>query len=373
MENDIATKLTLIAKRSIQNPQEKFTSLQHLLKSEYLAECYQELKKDKAAGVDGKTILLDMASNSIGGIREIIKSYHRDGLKAALMIGEDIKTALSVEGGDRDAPSVIPWQELNQDISYAKFPLNNTNDITFNLIPQNATAKEINNILNPQEGVSVILGGVSTYQAEILTSLLYPISSDQYTIKRDKIIKALNKFTDNRKTSYGNKIEVFEDNDPNIHAAFDWDSFSKLGNIQFTKNCENCLVNETNQYKLFMARGHALPSFIQIGRNMMASEVKKIRTPFFMANGCYVQGWFSAATKPNGKLDPPNRTSEIFIEQIFDSNYLRIMLLGTESSDTSYKKFIDALNNNKTIAEAYLLEKNPMASTFYGDPTFRFN
>ena len=55
MENDIATKLTLIAKRSIQYPQEKFTSLQHLLNSEYLMECYQELKKDKAAGVDGKT------------------------------------------------------------------------------------------------------------------------------------------------------------------------------------------------------------------------------------------------------------------------------------------------------------------------------
>lgn len=55
MENDIATKLTLIAKRSIQNPQEKFTSLQHLLNSEYLTECFQELKKDKAAGVDGKT------------------------------------------------------------------------------------------------------------------------------------------------------------------------------------------------------------------------------------------------------------------------------------------------------------------------------
>ncbi len=56
MENNTATKLTLITKRSIQNPQEKFISLKHLLNVEYLNECYQELKKGKAAGIDGKTI-----------------------------------------------------------------------------------------------------------------------------------------------------------------------------------------------------------------------------------------------------------------------------------------------------------------------------
>ncbi len=54
MEYNTVTKLTLIAKRSIHNPQEKFTSLMHLLNIEYLYECYQELKKRKASGVDGK-------------------------------------------------------------------------------------------------------------------------------------------------------------------------------------------------------------------------------------------------------------------------------------------------------------------------------
>ena len=49
-----ATKLDLITKRSIQNPQERFTSLAHLLNEEYLMECYQELKEGKAAGVDNK-------------------------------------------------------------------------------------------------------------------------------------------------------------------------------------------------------------------------------------------------------------------------------------------------------------------------------
>jgi len=54
--HNTATKLALITKRSIHNPQEKFTSLKHLLNTEYLLECYQELKKGKAPGVDGRTV-----------------------------------------------------------------------------------------------------------------------------------------------------------------------------------------------------------------------------------------------------------------------------------------------------------------------------
>lgn len=54
MENTIATKLTLIIQRSTQKPQEKFTSLTHLLNEGYLKECYEELKEKKAAGIDNK-------------------------------------------------------------------------------------------------------------------------------------------------------------------------------------------------------------------------------------------------------------------------------------------------------------------------------
>jgi len=320
---------------------------------------------------NSRIISLNNTTNSIGKIREVIKNDYNNGLKAALMIGEDIKTALNSESGSQDAPSVVPWQELNQDISYAKFPLSDTTDITFHTISHNATAIELDNILSPPVGTSVILGNVRTYQAEIFTSLLYPVNSDPYATKQAKIIKALNKFASNRKVSYGNEIEVFEDSAS--HEGLDWDSFSKLGNIHYTKNCGNCMVNENNQYKLFMARGHALPSLIQVGRNMMASEVKNINTPFFTANGCYVKGWVTSIDEPDGRLNLPNRTLEIFMEQIFDSNHLRIMMLGTEGDVTNFAKFVDALNNGKTIAEAYTLDNNPMSSVFYGDPTFRFH
>lgn len=52
-KNNTATKLVLITKRSKHNPQEKFNCLAHLLNEEYLLECFKELKKGKASGVDG--------------------------------------------------------------------------------------------------------------------------------------------------------------------------------------------------------------------------------------------------------------------------------------------------------------------------------
>ena len=55
-KTNTATKLPLISQRSITYPQEKFTSLAHLLNEEYLIECYKELKKKKAPGIDGKMV-----------------------------------------------------------------------------------------------------------------------------------------------------------------------------------------------------------------------------------------------------------------------------------------------------------------------------
>jgi len=51
-----AFKLTLISKRAKEEPQTKFISLMHLLNARYLKECYAELKRGKAAGIDGKVV-----------------------------------------------------------------------------------------------------------------------------------------------------------------------------------------------------------------------------------------------------------------------------------------------------------------------------
>lgn len=47
------TKLPSITRRARENPKLKFTSLTHLLTVDFLWECFWELKRDKAPGVDG--------------------------------------------------------------------------------------------------------------------------------------------------------------------------------------------------------------------------------------------------------------------------------------------------------------------------------
>lgn len=50
-----ADKLVLIARKAKQDVTLKFISLIHLLNAQYLYDCYKELKRGKAAGIDGKT------------------------------------------------------------------------------------------------------------------------------------------------------------------------------------------------------------------------------------------------------------------------------------------------------------------------------
>jgi len=54
METNTEEKLILIAKRVKEDPKDKFTSLVHLLNADYLKNCYKQLKRGKAAGVDGR-------------------------------------------------------------------------------------------------------------------------------------------------------------------------------------------------------------------------------------------------------------------------------------------------------------------------------
>src|SRR5881397_92050 len=49
------SRLTLIAKKAKAEPRLKFTSLMDLLNEEYLQECFKQLKRHKAPGIDGRT------------------------------------------------------------------------------------------------------------------------------------------------------------------------------------------------------------------------------------------------------------------------------------------------------------------------------
>jgi group II intron reverse transcriptase/maturase len=56
MGTNTATKLIQIARIAKERKIEKFTSLTHLLNADYLYGCFMEVKKRKAAGIDGRTI-----------------------------------------------------------------------------------------------------------------------------------------------------------------------------------------------------------------------------------------------------------------------------------------------------------------------------
>jgi len=49
---EVRTKLTSLTQRAKENPKAKFTSLAHLLTEDFLTECFGELKRDKASGID---------------------------------------------------------------------------------------------------------------------------------------------------------------------------------------------------------------------------------------------------------------------------------------------------------------------------------
>jgi len=51
----VSTKLSVITLRAREDPKCKFTSLAHLLTADFLKECFWELKRDKAPGIDGVT------------------------------------------------------------------------------------------------------------------------------------------------------------------------------------------------------------------------------------------------------------------------------------------------------------------------------
>ncbi|MBI4679950.1 MAG: group II intron reverse transcriptase/maturase [Nitrospirae bacterium] len=66
-------KLNLIAEKARQDRALKFTSLAHLINEESLAECYRELKKDKACGIDEVTVD-EYGENLTDNLKRLVQS-----------------------------------------------------------------------------------------------------------------------------------------------------------------------------------------------------------------------------------------------------------------------------------------------------------
>ena len=75
-EDNVETKLKRIAKKANRDPQCKFTSLFHLMNRDFLWECFWQLKKCKASGID--QITKDKyAENLIKNLDHLVDSLHR--------------------------------------------------------------------------------------------------------------------------------------------------------------------------------------------------------------------------------------------------------------------------------------------------------
>lgn len=74
------TKLTRIAEAAKMRPNEKFTSLAHLINEETIKECHREMSRKKAAGVDEVT-KEEYELNLDGNVKDLIKRMKRQAYK----------------------------------------------------------------------------------------------------------------------------------------------------------------------------------------------------------------------------------------------------------------------------------------------------
>ena len=72
----VQTRLDRVARRARTHRTERFNNLFHLLDVELMAECFEELKEDRAPGVDGVT-KEEYADGLEHKVRDVVERLHR--------------------------------------------------------------------------------------------------------------------------------------------------------------------------------------------------------------------------------------------------------------------------------------------------------
>jgi len=366
---------------------------------------------------DSKIIRLSQENNSVGKIRDIIKSYYKNNkVKAVLIIGEDTKMPETNEVLNIDLPTTILWEELDSEIGYQVYDLNETyfgywqprnphkGEPPLRIYP-NFTAQEIDNLLKIGEQNTFMIkvsdmwttGDLDAVKPEVFVSLLFPLKDTPYEDKVNKILSSLNKFS-SRHNSYSNETYAY------VHPDVAGDlsqAFQNLGNYHLIENCNPCNLNLSQSYKSLILSGHASPEEVSFSSSssgsVSAENLVGLQTPFLIAQGCNIGGWYSQSN-PNGYADMPDNFNFIpssticnpgkecmvspsnekhpvlFMELVMYPNDLQIVMLGIDNNHPSanYDTLISSLNSGKTIAEAYLSGYRDLRHLFYGDPTFRY-
>ena len=361
---------------------------------------YQDsLKKE---GFNSKIIKLTNSENTIGRIRNIILTEVKNdsSMKAGLFIGEDIVSFVIRSSAVIESPIYDPWEILDEPINY----INASSDF---LIPSNGVLPS-SSVFQPSDDPSIFddmyaradriwftadNNGVLPNPSFFVSFLMPPENNQTFNQKRDKIIFALNKFTQyhNNPIDYGNIIpyEVYNfsldsaPGDTAINALF---SFNILGNLtgQIGGHNQKCLFDYNTNYKAFLAWGHADPHFVWTTCDVYSENISNLKTPFAILSGCNTWGWYTNESFGGRKTNvydvysmPPifqPIQDKLFLESIFDSNNL--IALETGTMQPGYQNYINnftySLESGKTLAEAHLSGGAYGTLSFYGDPFFHY-
>jgi hypothetical protein len=302
-------------------------------------------------GWTSRIIAIHKDENTYQQIDNIIETTNNNHpVKACIMVGEDLNTAL---GGDCDyleQPSTLPWSTLGR-------------TTTYELTTQGIICKPTT--LN------------------ICISLLYPTHDLSYEQKKSSIISVFHKFTIQRHTPNLNTIRVFESSDLNTNSNAIYKKLSDFGTLLYTEDAANFDISAslTEPYSAYFVHGHSSPAGTDVNAQknigwFTAESLDTLQTPFFGADGCYAGGWWSNR-QDNDKLDT-SINSSYYSSKIFTSTYIRVMALGflSQNGFSTPVSFLEnvfpELLTGKTLAEAMIGDTCIGDFIIVGDPTFHF-
>ncbi len=271
-------------------------------------------------------------------------------VKACIMVGEDLNTAL---GGDTDyleQPSTLPWATLGGTTAYE----------------------------SADQG---IISKPTTIQ--ICISLLYPPQHLTYEQKQASILFAFHKFTTQRHHTSLDPIQVYESSDLNTYSKPIYQQLGQHSPLEYIEDATLAQMtnSHTSPYTAVFIHGHSNPAGTDVNTDknsgwFPAENLNTIQTPFFGADGCYVAGWWSDQ-KDNNELDG-SIGATWYAAKIFTSTTIQVMALGLLSQNgfSTPVSFIEnampELLNGKTLAESMIGDSTIGDTIIIGDPTFHY-
>jgi len=301
-------------------------------------------------GWDTKIIKIKQADNDHKKIDQVIENYY--GLykiKACIMVGEDIDTALSGDCDHMEKPSTVPWFTTGGEDAY-EFS---------------------------EQGIVC-----KPYTMDICVSLVYPTHELSYQIKKSQIISAFDKFSKQRDDYTFDDVLVFESSAINMRSKEIYQKIGSYGTLLYGEDPNDVEIGDSlgGSYSMYYVHGHSNPSGTDFNVDdgwFSAALVDDLNTPLFGADGCYVGGWWSNQLD-NNKIDQ-SIDSLWYGSTIFTSKCVQVMVLGLLSQNGfSYpvsfvENAVPGLAEGKTLGESMISHTYLGETVVVGDPTFHYS